>query len=1042
MGADVSRVRFDALRDHSGVLMQQGRLLLDADWNELVDIVERRLRAGAADLGSTGPVAGIAGVAVVPRTTPDAFALTAPSAGTLSIGQGRMYVDGLLAENHGKTDGAFDTLLSEPTRNLITPYTEQPYWPTPAALPASGTHVAYLDVWKREVTPLEAPDLVEAAVGVDTTTRTQTVWQVRVHTPDTPGVACDSKDADIPGWSDLIAPSAGRLSTGTVVVTASDDPCSLPPSGNYRGLENQTYRVEIHTPGPAGTATFKWSRDNGSVAVAVSEIVSTSRLRPASLGKDRSLGLRTNDWVEILDDHRELNQQPGDLRRITVNADGTISFTPALTADLVPASGETVDRHLRVRRWDQAGQIKTGAGANVVDLDAATATGDIPVPAAATAIVLENGITAMLEAPGGRFRVGDHWIFAARTQTTSVEALVKAPPRGIHHHYARLGVLTGPAPSSDCRVMWPPDGEDSACGDCTVCVTPQSHASGVLTIQAAVDQVRPTGGTVCLAVGLYHLDKSPVKLEGCTSVRLRGQGPRTILLAANGGLEITRSAFVTVEDLTLVASALDGGVALTTTTEVTLRRLVILLTSGTNLPSPAIALNGVAVRTHVLDNDVIAPVCIGSNVDKDGSLTAGLEVAGNVLVGQTAGVQLNGPSAHLLDNVVRENTVLRCGQVGLQLLGVMPPDASFVLRDNYVAVQGTAIDIGNAGFCVRDNTVVGDKASADQPGAGISVSAAELGDIRGATTVSGNSVARVTGDGIGVRAGVTVLVADRNTIEGAGSGIVMAEAGTAEQVHVTHNVVRDVGGRDVHDAVPANGIQVFGAEHALVEGNTVVGVGAAGSAGPFAAGIRVVGCQESRVHGNSVEQVGFLGIPSPIAGIQVTGVGFRTSVEGNDARRVMTGVTDADPLIWTGIEVSDEGEYLKPRGFIALGGERRWVIGVAKVVRLRGSDYRAVVTGNTSTGGGRAPALVVSLANADVVLTGNQAVQRQDAKQPAVELSAKSCAVNGNRALFGIPSMNLFAAFAVVGNVTTNGIGTSAGPLGAPWAALNLDGVG
>ena len=76
MGADLSRVRFDALRDHAGVVLQQGRLLLDADWNELVAIVERRIRAGVADLDSDGPAPGIAGVAVVPRTTPHGFEIT------------------------------------------------------------------------------------------------------------------------------------------------------------------------------------------------------------------------------------------------------------------------------------------------------------------------------------------------------------------------------------------------------------------------------------------------------------------------------------------------------------------------------------------------------------------------------------------------------------------------------------------------------------------------------------------------------------------------------------------------------------------------------------------------------------------------------------------------------------------------------------------------------------------------------------------------------------------------------------------------------
>ena len=45
MGADISRVRFDPLRDFAGVVLQQGRLLLDADFNEYVALLDRRLRA-------------------------------------------------------------------------------------------------------------------------------------------------------------------------------------------------------------------------------------------------------------------------------------------------------------------------------------------------------------------------------------------------------------------------------------------------------------------------------------------------------------------------------------------------------------------------------------------------------------------------------------------------------------------------------------------------------------------------------------------------------------------------------------------------------------------------------------------------------------------------------------------------------------------------------------------------------------------------------------------------------------------------------------
>src|SRR4029078_652722 len=109
MGADVSRVRFDPLRDYAGVVLQQGRLLLDGDFNELVALLDRRLRAETCYLSSCGPDPNHAGVAWVPRQTPDGFRVTA-AGGKLTIGRGRMYVDGLLAENRGIPPRGFGPL--------------------------------------------------------------------------------------------------------------------------------------------------------------------------------------------------------------------------------------------------------------------------------------------------------------------------------------------------------------------------------------------------------------------------------------------------------------------------------------------------------------------------------------------------------------------------------------------------------------------------------------------------------------------------------------------------------------------------------------------------------------------------------------------------------------------------------------------------------------------------------------------------------------------------------------------------------------------
>ena len=104
MATDLSRIRHDPLLDWAGVQLKQGGVLLDADANEAAAVLDRRLRALASD---------VLGRATVSQTTPDAFRITiAP--GDLDIGRGRLYVDGLLAENHGAGAAEFDPLLAEP----------------------------------------------------------------------------------------------------------------------------------------------------------------------------------------------------------------------------------------------------------------------------------------------------------------------------------------------------------------------------------------------------------------------------------------------------------------------------------------------------------------------------------------------------------------------------------------------------------------------------------------------------------------------------------------------------------------------------------------------------------------------------------------------------------------------------------------------------------------------------------------------------------------------------------------------------------------
>jgi hypothetical protein len=523
MSFDNSRFTFNPWNDYLGVVMEQGRVQMDSDWNEWLAEFARRIQAGTLDTF---------GRAVYPSTTPNAFKITA-SGGALSIGAGRMYVDGILAENHGPPassvwDPALDEMSGAPqidgVAEVTYDYTKQPYLPGATLPTGSGPFLAYLDVWRRPITWLEDPDLIDEAVAVDTSGRIQTVWQVKLLDVSgvSGGVTCSTPDTSIPAWETLIQPSAGQLSTGVATSTPSG-PCCLNSSSGFTGMENQFYRVQIHKGGAQGgsaTATFKWSRDNASVetgVTAISTVTNTagntaSQLAVMSLGRDQTLGFAKGNWIEITDDDQELNGQTGELHLIdSVDfAQKTVTLDSTVSATSFPLTAGQTDplRHTRITRWDQAGKIYENDNVTVWwDLGAAGSTGDIPVPPAGTTLILENGVavTFGLNPTTGSFYTSDFWTFAARTADGSVETLNQAYPRGIHHHYARLSVVTFPSTASDCRVEWPPAGGGSDC--CCTTTIQASDITGTITLQSVIDRYQglqsPT--EICLGAGIYSL---------------------------------------------------------------------------------------------------------------------------------------------------------------------------------------------------------------------------------------------------------------------------------------------------------------------------------------------------------------------------------------------------------------------------------------------------------------------------------------------------------------------------------------------------------
>ena len=479
MKGDFTRDTFDASKHFTRVLKQQGRVELDADSNEQTAILLHYLRALAADL--IGPHGGPADITQTNSqqqeelvkvncgfemiTTEERIEelpeseekiselkeLLENSEPPLLVGKGRYYVDGLLCENPD-----------------YIAFSAQPGYPFPGEPEQlnGGSNLVYLDVWERHLTYLEMEDMDGKVVsiresalnGPDTATRAQLVWQLK--TTDRIG------DVDIPAelpdgyetwqkWVDENWPNHWRgqwqqLNRGLLKARAAQEPpapedaCIIPPEARYRGAENQLYRVEIHNSGTVGNgATFKWSRENGSVIFPIREM-STESVTLYSLGRDERFGLRPGDWVEIIDDNYTLQNLSERLLQVdTINYDDLIVTFKGTAA--VPTTVD-VAKHALLRRWDQ--RAETG----VLDVTESTNAW----------IDLEDGVQIQFQL-GGTYYTGDYWLIPARTATRDVEwpgsknAAEARPPHGIAHHYAPLWIITttsgsiGADPEGDLR---------------------------------------------------------------------------------------------------------------------------------------------------------------------------------------------------------------------------------------------------------------------------------------------------------------------------------------------------------------------------------------------------------------------------------------------------------------------------------------------------------------------------------------------------------------------------------------------------------------
>lgn len=504
MSADLSRVSFEPKRHHTRVVLQQGRPLLDADFNEQVAILLHQLRLRDIDAHGAhwGP-----GDPKGPGSPPKDWAIDVtydPAKKLLQIKKGRYYVHGQLCENNdGRSIDAQEDLPGDKAHPTSPPLDK---------FPGLGV-LFYLDVWERLLTAYQAsrgpgpdkqdpvdPMAQDPAFGhIESTARYRLVWQVKFIEKPTSSAdplfalfdtlaGAPSKQEEYDAFLKIIA---GRESSppGQLQVRAkvagdatTERDCPTEPASGYRGLENQFYRVEIHEGGAYDKASFKWSRDNASFVYPVVDFGKPGKgasgrveqtVYLADLGRDVAAELPRGTWVELVNDFTELRgRENGDLvptllKVLAVDdADGSVSLEmPESVALEVTAA-----RHPMLRRWDQPGHdAPADAAAGLLSPKNAI----LIARASANAkdkegwITLEDGVQVKFD-DKGTYRTGDAWRFAARYATGDVEwprddksKPELRPPHEPVHWFAPLRLFLPAAPATppkDLRVLILPTG--------------------------------------------------------------------------------------------------------------------------------------------------------------------------------------------------------------------------------------------------------------------------------------------------------------------------------------------------------------------------------------------------------------------------------------------------------------------------------------------------------------------------------------------------------------------------------------------------------
>ena len=537
MKGDFSKWEFNPLDNYSSVLQQQGRALLDQDWNASSRINQHhRQMLGQDAIGEH--------VAAIPVDDRDSFRVSAASTDgasvTLTLNNGRAWIDGRLLQVADGFDSPIDVEYLGPL--VQTPQAQ-------ASTIADGVRDAViLETWDEAVNGFQLPkQLLEPALGgVDTTERMRhchAIKLLRLVEGDDCGNLQDKLDDNF----DL----KGRLTVSAEEITISGE-CPVEAGGGYTGFEHYLMRIEVMEADADGNARIKWSRFNGGLVGRGSYNSLTEQLTiTANDQMINHCGL-TDFYLEAL---QQNDQGCWDIvfrADATLGEDGVLGLSDIVSGSVWP--GDSAGRAF-FRLWDGKGLI-----------------GDYPVGPNPDELVEGLGIRLQLDAPladNSNYKPGDYWNFPLRAAgAIDFDAATawpnNAPPEGVHFRRVPLAILRWDAiPSTsivapdnihDCRRIFKPLAKDDNC--CSFTVGDGARTFGDFdSIQQAIENLPERGGHICVLAGDYYenlsITRDNVHISGCGDLsHIQPQNPLP-------GIDIDGALNVSIDKLQ-ITSHLEG----------------------------------------------------------------------------------------------------------------------------------------------------------------------------------------------------------------------------------------------------------------------------------------------------------------------------------------------------------------------------------------------------------------------------------------------------------------------------------------------------